>query len=372
MSFKSGLAAVEEFGRAAERHEFAAIGVGGVLEPGESLSEKRSPGKEEYENESAFRSGGPAEARAREGSSARSWTRSRRSQAEAAACTSSHAFGDVVGSVGPIGDGGRGFGGGVGDAAGASEFEELASYFPDVRVAATSSRFDYLALSATPFPDIGARFKIVYEVPRPGSIRGFAERLRTSVASVVEDAVDDLLGERRPFRRFSPRVSAQPMVPPVRAWARWDHGPMSGALLVSHHRQPDFSICACMPHQWLHGEHRLIDYVAMTVCWAAKAFHETLLGWYPGRQHHPEWSRLERGRPNEYCGCGSSERYRDCHMASDRKLTEEDLARAERDTRHLYFQELAREARPTSPPPSAWAPSPTQSMRELVLVDSSS
>ena len=129
---------------------------------------------------------------------------------------------------------------------------------------------------------------------------------------------------------------------------------MAGTPVISHHRQPDLSICACIPHQWVRGRDAIVDYAGMTVCWLAKVLHEQTLGWYPGLQHYPGWIRRERDRPAEFCGCGAPERYGSCHRDADQALSHQQLREAERLSRIVYFDELARERRPMRPPAAAW------------------
>lgn len=144
------------------------------------------------------------------------------------------------------------------------------------------------------------------------------------------------------------------MVPAIRAWARWDSGPLYGAQVLSHHQQPDLSICACIPHEWVRGRDLVVDYVGMTVCWAAKVVHEQYLGRYPGLQHYPAWMRRERDCPDEFCGCGARAKYSDCHQNADQQTSPQLLELQKQQSRLAYFQELSLEGRPVYPPRNAW------------------
>lgn len=350
----AGLEELVQFGQASERHEHAAISVGGRLVLGASHFQPVVPGKEEKTDEPAESEGRPAEARAGNGPAAGSRAGSGPPQAEAAAGAASHAVGCLTTTDTLLDDVRRQFGDWSGKGIGEREFEELTTYFPDARVTASSSDLLFIGLTAMPFRTLGIRFQLAFEVPHPRVASDFIGRLSPSANELREIVADQLIGAPHQFRRVPPRVEPFPMVPPVRAWARWMDGPTAGATVITHHRQPDFSICACMPHQWLRGVHPLLDYAAMTVCWTAKVLHETYLGWYPGRQHYPEWSRLERYRPDEFCGCGSAERYGDCHLGEDRARDPAELARMRVATDRAYFEELAREGRPLAPPRAAW------------------
>ena len=216
----------------------------------------------------------------------------------------------------------------------------LAEDYPDVRVAARTAGFVVLTLSAGLFERLPYRARFTLEVPlAPG------ERLSPSAVRVLH---------RDPWR---PGVESGttylrgdlPLVPDVRAWATWAGDPargvLRGARIVSHHAYPDGAICACMPEQWVRGVHPLRDYADFLVCWVAKALHEREFGVYPGRQHYPEWARVARDRPDEYCGCGSDVRYRDCHRPQDQELTRRQHWEARWQTRLAYFAELARYGR---------------------------
>lgn len=378
MSLPIRTESLERFGAAAERREHVAIGVGGEVVLGATASGSSNPGKEEECNESAgserpawaapWAAPGPP---AGDGPAAGSWS-GRRAPSEAAACPAAHALRELTDAIR------RRFGDWKGNGITEREFEELAKFFPDVRVSASSSRFLYLTLTASPFPELGERFRLVFEVPHPrfvtdvvhrpvyvtrhdrGGARAGAQANRLGVRSAV--AADELLDllcaslsrGRRAFRLFPRLRSDVQLVPAIRAWARWETGPMAGTPIISHHRQPDLSICACIPYQWVRGRDAIVDYAGMTVCWLGKVLHEQTLGWYPGLQHYPEWMRRERDRPNEFCGCGAPERYGSCHRDSDQALSGEWLRDAERSSRIIYFDELARERRPMQPPDAAW------------------
>lgn len=344
-------AALAWFGDLVDRHQALAIDVGGAVVPGADASEPSSPGKEEDAHEPT-ESAGPAgtTAGARAGDGPAAGPRSgRRAPAQAPARSAAHALRQLTEELRSR------FGDWTGNGITEGELEELATFYPDVRVTASSSRFAYLGLSATPFLELGVGFRFVFELPHPRYVTEFAvpaPRLR------VVDFVDRELvrsGRARPSLVQSALLRPRErLVPSVRAWARWEGGPAHGALVISHHRQPDFSICACRSHDWKRGRDLLVDFVGMAVCWAAKVQYEQATRRYPGVQHYPEWSRRERARAEEFCGCGEKRLYGECHRRADLVISAAELQRMERESRRAYFEELARERRPVVPPADAW------------------
>jgi hypothetical protein len=322
------------FGSFIEQHKRVAVDVGGILTPGPDSTESFSPGKEKYVSERTNQEGneaGRSDAR-RQGSG------SGPSQAETAPCPPRSRPLGLLSSLR-----GRWRGDGITEA----ELDELEVYYPDVRVTFSSSRFVYLGLTAQPFASIpiGARFSL--EVPRPGHARYSWPQIRI----VRRAGQADPLGTTR----NQGVLEVTPMlVPAVRVWARWIGGPLHGMSVISHHRYPDMSLCVCESRNWLRGVHPLIDYVGMCVASFANILHEAEIGFYPGRQHYPEWSRIERDMPAEFCGCGSRRRYAECHRRADQALPPSTLIERERGIRCLYYKDLRRQSRPAAPPPSAW------------------
>lgn len=329
MQTQNRLIPLIEFGALMADHGQVAVDVGGVLVPGPDFTEPFKSGKEEQ----------PHERNEEAGPAAESWSRSRRPQAEAAPGTAAH----PVRHVGTLQSNWRGHG------IDETELEGLEPLFPDIQVVSSSSRFEFLGLTMRPFPSLPDAARLVLEVPRPEH----ATYARPSVR----------MRPRGDCIRIGPVVlnpptyylpSAPPVVPAVRAWARWIGGPAHGELVISHHRQPDFSICACMPHQWIRGVHPLLDYVSMCVTWFARVLHERDLGAYPGPQHYPEWTRVERDRPDEFCGCGAATTYMNCHRHSDFAITPAQLERSRLDAQHSYYADLMRQGRACSLPERTW------------------
>jgi hypothetical protein len=322
-----------------------------VIVPGEDASNPSSPGKEENSADEPTASAGPAGAAAgaRAGDGPEAGSRSgRRTPSEAPTRSAAHAVGQLTAELR------HRFGDWSGNGITEGEFEELASFYPDVRVTASSSRFAYLGLSAAPFPALGVGFRFLFELPHPRYVSELAPTPKPGVADLVEQELARSRAVRPRFLRPAVQRPRDRMVPAVRAWARWEGGPAHGFQVISHHRQPDLSICACKPEDWKRGRDLLVDYVGMAVCWGAKIQYEQQARRYPGVQHYLEWVRRERDRVEEFCGCGGKQKYRECHRARDLKLSGAELRQMELDNRRAYFEELGSERRPIRPPVEAW------------------
>ena len=322
------------FGLLTETRGRVAVDVGGILIPGPDFTEPFNPGKEKKDSELTAREGRQEAGRADQG---RQGSRSRRSQAEAETGAGSHPVG-LLSSLRHAWHG---------DGIAQAELDELEVYYPDVRVNSSSSRLVYLGFTAQPFPSIPIGAEFILEVPRPGHARYSWPQIRIVKPASPADEIG--------FRWHQARFEVTSMfVPAVRVWARWIGGPLNGIDVISHHRYPDYSLCVCEPRNWLRGVHPLVDYAGMCVTSFAKILHERNLGFYPGPQHYPEWTRVARDRSNEYCGCGAFRRYGECHRQQDQQLSAQLLTERERAVRGLFYQDLRRQTRPVRPPISAW------------------
>jgi hypothetical protein len=159
--------------------------------------------------------------------------------------------------------------------------------------------------------------------------------------------VSELVG--RTFGAY-PAYTLVTCVPDVRAWSYWSGGPLEHTRIASHHENPDLSMCVCMPHEWLRCVHPLLEYVDFCTLWVARALHELVLGWYPGRQHFGERARAMRDHRLEFCGCGSDQRYQDCCRNSDLALSHFERWRRYREARSLYLSILRAQGRESGPP----------------------
>lgn len=318
------------FGNEAERGEFPAIDVGGFLVPGEESSPTSYLGKEEQNN-------GRATGRQETRPAAGPRQRSRRSQAEAEAeaSTTSHPVERRVMS---------------------EDLEELRLFHPDVVVTdLSSSGFPHLivCLPVRLFRDLPFRAELNLEVPLI-----LRNRLRSpSLGTDYGEMGGQLVRWYGPtqFYHLNPLLEragyAEPLVPDVRAWARWVGGPYHRVPIESHHQNPDRGICACKPEDWILGVNPLVDFVGMCISWIGKALHERELGFYPGPQHYGVWKRIERDRPDEFCGCGEGmKRYHECCRDTDLQQTAFQLWSGQYTSMRAYYDELSRQGRPTSLP----------------------
>ena len=322
------------FGLLTETRGRVAVDVGGILIPGPDFTEPFNPGKEKKHSELTDREAGHEAGRADQG---REGSRSQGRQTEAETGAGSHSFG-LLSSLRHAWHG---------DGITQAELDELEVYYPNVRVTSSSSCLLYLGLTAQPFPSIPIGVQLLLEVPRPGYARYSWPQMRIAEPARPADPSG--------FTWHQARLEVAPMfVPAVRVWARWIGGPFHGIDVISHHRYPDYSLCVCEPRNWLRGVHPIVDYVGMCVTSFAKILHERNLGFYPGPQHYPEWTRVARDRSNEYCGCGGLRRYGKCHRQQDQRLDAQVLIEREQAVRGLYYQDLRRQTRPHRPPILAW------------------
>ncbi len=330
MTNTQGVQVLEAFGAAVERAEGILVGLDGVIVLGDTASTPMDPRQEHstdepgIEGQEAGPTTGPGTGR-------------RASSAEAASCAPAHTLRAITVGRGHVATA-------LKDVVMMRDVESLVEFYPDVEVTASSARYLYLLLHANPFPESNVGFKILLEVPA---------RLESRLWG-YEDA-DSPLKWRTRTRVFHVRGNrVPPLVPTVRVWARWHGGPLHGLPVRSHHQQPDGSLCVCMRCDWLPGLHPLLDFVNMSVLWAAKVLHECWLGRYPGPQHCTALVRRLRDRPQEFCGCGERKQYADCHRREDFQRPLADLQRESDDTRQQYLNELVLECRPVAAPPDAW------------------
>lgn len=314
---QTGLAVLRAFGEEAERLEYPCIDVGGFIVPGRGPAVSDLPGEES--NNHGRTAGAAWRGRpAREEAGPAAWARQRPSSSQAAAPGASpHALEQRLNHL-------------------HLDLPGLVDYHPLARVTASTEEVVYFDIPVGLFREIPIRARLTLEVPlfsRERLSRPFVESRVTTP----------------PFElRLEPRLPTS--VPDVRAWAVWEGGALHALRVVSHHRNPDTSICACLPHEWVRGVHPLRDYVAFCIVWIGKVLHERLLGFYPGRQHFGAFDRVRRDRVDEYCGCGSAQRYRDCCRDGDHRRTSFDRWREAMSARRQYLQELAWQGRTPSPP----------------------
>jgi len=165
--------------------------------------------------------------------------------------------------------------------------EELLDYYPGWRWSSSSSGVGYLRLPLRPFRTLPYKGVLILELPTrdPSWLTA-----RSSRSADVRAA------------------------PHVRSWAEWEYG----IRVTSHHEYPDRSMCTHMPGEWDLRTGQLLHLAAMAVLWVGKSLHTQLLGRWPGQQHYESAHvRLRRDAVDEYCGCGSDQRYGSCCRSDD-------------------------------------------------------
>ena len=281
------LTELRQFGEEANRLRFPSIADGGIVVSGRRAATPFFPGKEEDSH------GRRTEA-AQAGSAA--WARERPPAKAAAASAPAYAV--------------------QRDPALKRLIYELADYGAEVTVVRRSARFVCLELPVGLFASLPFRAKLLIEVPTI---------------------------PRSDLRAGLPGLG---MVPDVRVWSRWSSNvPDFDGLISSHHGYPDSSMCVCMPHEWQLHRDPIIRYVDFSIEWIARALHERLLGVYPGLQHYGEKVRVERDRPDEFCGCGKALAYGACHRQSDFAMSWLERAQRHYSSQRAYRDELAAQGR---------------------------
>jgi len=117
-----------------------------------------------------------------------------------------------------------------------------------------------------------------------------------------------------------------------RAWAYWKLGDFPKVIGPRHTNFPDGSICAFVPDDttWSRAD-GLLALIDLYSTWVIRHLYLEHFGRWPGPQHGPTalYRRIEFS-PDEWCGCGSGRRYRECHEAADRLLSEDEAREVRR------------------------------------------
>ena len=137
-----------------------------------------------------------------------------------------------------------------------------------------------------------------------------------------------------------------PFVPMVRVWASW----RDGVRPAGDHVYPDASVCAYMAGEWIWGRDPLHVLVDWCTCWLAKSLHLQFLNRWPGRQHCSARVAMRRKMLDEYCRCGGSKRYRECHYPEDRQRSSYELVWREWTGVSWYMWKVRRRGWTTTPP----------------------
>jgi hypothetical protein len=294
------LAPLRAFGDEANRLELPCIADGGFIVPGREPAINAIPGKEERQHDQGTQARPEVGREAGASPGATPGPREGTSSEAAAASSPAHAVGIV--SVVDV-------------------LEELGDNGIRAAVAHSSSYFVCIQFRVGLFRTLPFRAELLLEVP---------------------------LVERSELRRGLSRL--HPVVPDVRAWAKWSTGKFAGKLIRTHHEYPDQSMCVCMPNQWALGRQPLVWYIDFCVVWIGKALYEQEFESYPGLQHYPELVRVKRDRQQEYCGCGSTQQYARCCRDSDRALSLGERIRRHRYAENAYLAELESMGRSRRPP----------------------
>ena len=273
------LSGLEEFGQAADQLQQPALVEGGFLVLGNGSTKTLSQRRE---------NGGPDVERGPRAEEARPPAGSRQGRSAPSPATGAAAHPVERGLSGTL------------------RLEELFAYHPDARWVGSSSGSARLLVPVGLFRTIPEWANLLFEIPthEPAWLR------------------------ERPAGH----------APFIRAWAQWSFG----LPVRAHHEYPDQSMCVCREGDWVLDRHVIEDYVGYCACWVAKALHERLLGWWPGLQHCPAASRVERGRPYEYCGCGKPALYHVCCRSKDLARTWSSRAAERAEADRKYLREIVR------------------------------
>jgi len=195
--------------------------------------------------------------------------------------------------------------------------EELEHWYPSSRIVRCSSGHALISIDVGVIRSLPYRGRLLLEIP-------------------LDDPPEQI--------RFpQPTI---PFVPVVRGWASW----RDGVRAAWDHVYPDGSICAYMPGEWIWGRdplHVLVDWYAS---WLAKSLHLQFLNRWPGRQHCSARVAMRRKMLDEYCRCGGSEQYRECHYPEDRQRSLYELVSKEWTGASEYLREARRRGWATRPP----------------------
>ncbi len=111
-----------------------------------------------------------------------------------------------------------------------------------------------------------------------------------------------------------------------KAWGFWKLGSFPKFIGPRHTNFPDASVCAFGPGDWQRAD-GIVALVDFYSTWVIRHLYLQHFGRWPGRQHGlSALYRRTEFSPDEWCGCNSGKRYRECHMLTDHKLSDEEAA----------------------------------------------
>jgi hypothetical protein len=132
------------------------------------------------------------------------------------------------------------------------------------------------------------------------------------------------LGRRGPECHFLIALPFnQRIMPRALSFAKVGRG--ARPLGLRHTNFPDASVCAFARDEraW-HYEDGAVALVDIFSLWALRQLHFKTFGWWPGPQlGQGAFYRRAELRAEEFCGCASGKRYRECHLASDILISDE-------------------------------------------------
>lgn len=123
----------------------------------------------------------------------------------------------------------------------------------------------------------------------------------------------------------------------VKSWGFWKLGEFPKPIGPRHTNFPDQSICAFVPDdQTWTRDMGILALVDLYSTWVIRQLFFQNFGRWPGDQIGASalYRRLEFSN-DEWCGCGSGEKYGECHAKSDRSMTD-----AEAEAEHLSVFKL--------------------------------
>lgn len=133
------------------------------------------------------------------------------------------------------------------------------------------------------------------------------------------------LGHDGPQATFVVSVPTFPH-PIIKSWAFWRTGEFPKAIGPRHTNFPDHSVCAYAAEDktWL-PHFGLLPLVDLYSTWVVRQLYFNAFGRWPGDQiGMSALYRRTEFLDEEWCGCGSGERYGRCHGPADRAMSTED------------------------------------------------
>lgn len=170
-------------------------------------------------------------------------------------------------------------------------------------------------------PDLQSQYSEELSAVQKTYPRTLAWQLREGILLLTESALIEDIDRSALFLTAVPYDDRKG----VKSWGFWGSLTLPGPWIGPRHTNvPDGSICAFEPRDgtWRKGD-SLIELLDLYSLWAVRHLHLEHYQRWPGYQSvgFPHERILEL-RPDEFCGCGQSNRlYRDCCLAEDRRIS---------------------------------------------------